>query len=135
MITDLRKALKLLDVIYTSDNDSIRESYEKLALLASLDQGGAIGPFETLHNDFQSMKWQVEDTKSKIFTLEQYQYNPTSNYSYNTWLFSQIEAKITTKVSEHYAVRALQDRITVLEHELKKLTQEKDEQELNSDTE
>jgi predicted nucleic acid-binding Zn-ribbon protein len=136
MITDFRKALKLLDVIYTSDNDSIRESYNKIAVLASLDQTtGAFGPFESFYNDFQNIKWQIDEVRSKIYTLEQFQRNPATNYIYNTWLNNQIDARSTNNVTEHYLVKELQNKITVLENEIKKLTQEKDEQEPNSNTE
>jgi len=113
---DIRKALKLLDIIYVNENDSIKSSVDKLTMLAQLDMPSYAmpGPFEQFYVDYEYMKQRVQGLESRLTTLEDYNRNPYTNYTVNSHIVGHVTA------SPQF-VSAF-NRITQLETKLQEVT-------------
>lgn len=132
---DIRKALKLLDIVYVNENESVKSSLDKVTMLAQLDAPvwSPPGPFEQFYNDYEYMKHHVQGLESRLNTLEGYNRDPHTNYNYNSY--------VTGYINTSYQLTGMSTKITALETKLQELLatlnpkQEEDESELNSDAE
>jgi len=124
---DIRKAMRLLDTMYVSANESIKNSVDKIVTLAQLDPpvGARTGPFEQLLNDFEGIKWQFSGIKSSTDKFERFINAPHNEFQFTNWLNSY--------VTSLPMLVAMNTKITNLEIELANI-KEKNESELNRDT-
>jgi hypothetical protein len=124
---DIRKAMRLLDTMYVSANDSIKNSVDKIVTLAQLDLpvGSNPGPFEQLLNDFETIKWQFGGIKTSTDKFEKFINAPYNEFQFTNWLNSH--------VTSLPMLVTMNNKITNLEIELANI-KEKHESELNSDT-
>ena len=124
---DIRKAMRLLDTMYVSANESIKNSVDKIVTLAQLDPTGGSnpGPFEQLLNDFETIKWQFGGIKTSTDKFERFLNSPYNEFQFTAWLNSY--------VTSLPMLVAMNNKITNLEIELANI-KEKHESELNSDT-
>ena len=135
---DIRNALKLLDVVYVNQNESVKSSLDKVTMLAQLDSPvwTPPGPFEQFYVDYEYMKQRVQGLESRLNTLEGYNRDPYTNHTVNSYIASYVNSS--------YQITGMSTKITALETKLQEVTtllatliteQEEDESELNSDTE
>lgn len=125
---DIRKAMRLLDTMYVSANESIKNSVDKIVTLAQLDPsavGYNPGPFEQLLNDFETIKWQFSGIRTSTDKFERFLNSPYNEFQFTNWLNSYV----TTLPM----LVTMNNKITNLEIELANI-KEKHESELNSDT-
>ena len=89
---DIRKAMQLLDTMYVTANESIKQSVEKIVTLAQLDPpfGTAPGPFEQLLNDFEGIKWQFNGIKTSADKFERFLNAPYNEFQFTNWLNSYV---------------------------------------------
>lgn len=132
---DIRNALKLLDVVYVNQNESVKSSLDKVTMLAQLDSPvwTPPGPFEQFYVDYEYMKQRVQGLESRLNTLEGYNRDPYTNHTVNSY--------IANYVNTSYQITGMSTKITLLETKLQEVTtllatltpeQEEDESELNS---
>jgi len=135
---DIRNALKLLDVVYVNQNESVKSSLDKVTMLAQLDAPvwTPPGPFEQFYVDYEYMRQRVQGLESRLSTLEGYNRDPHTNYNYNSY--------VANYVNTSYQITGMSTKITLLETKLQEVTtllatltteQEEDEPELNSNAE
>jgi hypothetical protein len=125
---DIRKAMRLLDTMYVSANESIKNSVDKIVTLAQLDPsafGSNPGPFEQLLNDFENIKWQFGGIKTSTDKFEKFINAPYNEFQFTNWLNSY--------VTSLPMLVTMTNRITNLEIELANI-KEKNESELNRNT-
>ena len=90
---DIRKAMRLLDTMYVSANESIKNSVDKIVTLAQLDPsafGSNPGPFEQLLNDFENIKWQFGGIKTSTDKFERFISAPYNEFQFTNWLNSYV---------------------------------------------
>jgi hypothetical protein len=134
---DIRKALKLLDIIYVNENESVKSSLDKVTMLAQLDAPlwSPPGPFEQFYIDYEYMKQRVQGLESRVNTLEGYNRDPYTNHTYNSYIANYVATSPQfTGISTKTAL--LETKLQEINTLLATLTpqQEEDESELNSDT-
>ena len=125
---DIRKAMRLLDTMYVSANESIKNSVDKIVTLAQLDPSAVssnLGPFEQLLNDFENIKWQFGGIKTSTDKFEKFINAPYNEFQFTNWLNSY--------VTSLPMLVTMTNRITNLEIELANI-KEKNESELNRNT-
>lgn len=125
---DIRKAMRLLDTMYVSANESIKNSVDKIVTLAQLDQpsfGSNPGPFEQLLNDFENIKWQFSGIRTSTDKFERFLNAPYNEFQFTNWL--------NNYVTSLPMLVTMNNKITNLEIELANI-KEKHESELNSNT-
>ena len=125
---DIRKAMRLLDTMYVTANESIKQSVDKIVTLAQLDPppfGSNPGPFEQLLNDFENIKWQFGGIKTSTDKFERFLNAPYNEFQFTNWL--------NNYVTSLPMLVTMTNRITNLEIELANI-KEKNESELNRDT-
>ena len=113
---DIRKALKLLDIIHVTENESVKASVDKLTMLAQLDapMWNPPGPFEQFYVDYEYMKQRVQGLESRLNTLEGYNRDPHTNYNYNSY--------VANYVNTSYQITGMSTKITLLETKLQEVT-------------
>jgi hypothetical protein len=136
---DIRKALKLLDVVYVNQNESVKSSLDKVTMLAQLDMPSYAmpGPFEQFYVDYESMKWHVSRLESRLQTLEGYIQYPYSNHNLNVHMVNYVTAS-PQFVSAANRITDVETNLQVTKTLLSNLLtpkQEEDESELNSNAE
>ena len=91
---DIRKAMRLLDTMYVTANESIKQSVDKIVTLAQLDSpsGNIPGPFEQMLNDFEGIKWQFNGVKSSADKFERFINAPYNEFQFTNWLTSYISS-------------------------------------------
>lgn len=137
----IRRALKLLDVIYTTDNEGLKQSFEKLQTMAQLDdRTGEVGPFEQLYTNFEQLTWEVQVLKGDVFTLKQGKENPWGDHNYNSWLKQWLDSALTSSpfinnlnAQSSAIANDLSTVSSTVSSIISKLPKEEHEQELNSD--
>jgi hypothetical protein len=89
---DIRKAMRLLDTMYVTANESIKQSVDKIVTLAQLDPpvGARTGPFEQMLNDFEGIKWQFNGVKSSTDKFERFINAPYNESQFTNWLSSYV---------------------------------------------
>ena len=89
---DIRKAMRLLDTMYVTANESIKQSVDKIVTLAQLDPpvGARTGPFEQLLNDVENIKWQFNGTKVSAEKFERFLNAPYNEFQFTNWLNSYV---------------------------------------------
>ena len=110
---DIRKAMRLLDTMYVSANESIKNSVDKIVTLAQLDQpsfSSNPGPFEQLLNDFENIKWQFGGIKTSTDKFERFLTAPYNEFQFTAWL--------NNYVTSLPLLVAMNNRITELELKL-----------------
>jgi hypothetical protein len=113
---DIRKAMKLLDTMYVTANESIKQSVDKIVTLAQLDPSAVSsnpGPFEQLLNDFETIKWQFSGIRTSADKFERFINAPYHEFQFTTWLDSY--------VTNLPMVVTMNTRITDLETKLNQL--------------
>lgn len=112
---DIRKAMRLLDTMYVTANESIKQSVDKIVTLAQLDQptSGTLGPFEQMLNDFEGIKWQFNGVKSSTDKFERFLNAPYNEFQFTNWLNSYV-------INLPFLI-SMNTRITNLETELVQL--------------
>ena len=86
---DIRKAMRLLDTMYVSANESIKNSVDKIVTLAQLDPSAVssnLGPFEQLLNDFENIKWQFSGIRTSADKFERFLNAPYNEFQFTNWL-------------------------------------------------
>jgi hypothetical protein len=86
---DIRKAMRLLDTMYVSANESIKNSVDKIVTLAQLDPSAVSsnpGPFEQLLNDFENIKWQFSGIRTSADKFERFLNAPYNEFQFTNWL-------------------------------------------------
>ena len=135
---DIRKAMRLLDTMYVTANEGIKQSVEKLTTLAQLDPppfGAEAGPFESMLNEFEPIKWNWNQVKSSAEKFERFLSSPHNEWQFTSWL--------TTYVVNIPLITEMDNRIKSLEQRLQETqakvailtTKDKDESKSNSNTE
>ena len=110
---DIRKAMRLLDTMYVSANESIKNSVDKIVTLAQLDPSAVSsnpGPFEQLLNDFENIKWQFGGIKTSTDKFERFLTAPYNEFQFTAWL--------NNYVTSLPLLVAMNNRITELELKL-----------------
>jgi hypothetical protein len=104
---DIRKALKLLDVVYVNQNESVKSSLDKVTMLAQVDAPvwTPPGPFEQFYIDYEYIKQRVQGLESRLNTLEGYNRDPYTNHSYNSYIASYVTTSpqftgMSTKITD-----------------------------------
>ena len=104
---DIRKAMRLLDTMYVTANESIKTSVDKIVTLAQLDPpfGNPTGPFEQLLNDFEGIKWQFNVVKSSTDKFERFINAPYNEFQFTNWLNSYVTSlpllgSMNTRITE-----------------------------------
>lgn len=131
---DIRKAMRLLDTMYVSANESIKNSVDKIVTLAQLDPpvGSVTGPFEQMLNDFEGIKWQFNGVKSSTDKFERFLNAPYNEFQFTNWLNSYVTS-LPLIVSMNTRITDLELKLAQTQSGLTAL-KEKDESELNSNT-
>ena len=136
---DIRKAMRLLDTMYVSANESIKNSVDKIVTLAQLDPptSSAPGPFEQMLNDFEGIKWQFNGVKSSTDKFERFLNAPYNEFQFTNWLNSYV-INLPLLVSMNNRITELESKLAQTQLQLAALnvtpTKEKHESELNSNT-
>lgn len=125
---DIRKAMKLLDTMYVTANESIKQSVDKIVTLSQLDQppfGTAPGPFEQMLNDFEGIKWQFNGVKSSTDKFERFINAPYNESQFTNWLNSYV-SNLPMLVAMNTRIIDLETKLNQLQLELTALTPKKE---------
>ena len=144
---DIRKAMRLLDTMYVTANEGIKQSVDKIVTLARLDDplpfGAEAGPFETMLNEFEPIKWNWTQVKASADKFERFLSSPHNEWQFTNWLtgyitslplLSSMENRIKTLEQQ---LQETQAKVAILTTTVSILTnnQDKDESKPNSNTE
>ena len=131
---DIRKAMRLLDTMYVTANESIKQSVDKIVTLAQLDPPASttLGPFEQLLNDFEGIKWQFSGIKTSADKFERFINAPYNEFQFTNWLNSYVTS-LPMLVAMNTKITNLELKLAQTQLELANI-KEKNESELNRDT-
>ena len=125
---DIRKAMRLLDTMYVSANESIKNSVDKIVTLAQLAPsavGSNPGPFEQLLNDFETIKWQFSGIKTSTDKFERFLNSPYNEFQFTNWLNSYVTT-LPMLVTMNNKITNLELKLNQLQLELTALTPNKE---------
>ena len=118
---DIKKALKLLDIIYVNQNESVKLAFDKVAMLAQLDAPTTSipGPFEQFYNDVDyATRVKLYDIENRLKVLEGYNQSPYTNHLLNSHMVNYVSA--SPQVAGEF--RIVHDKFKIVDHKLAEIT-------------